>query len=133
MQLGADEFQHGEAAEQVDRWIALGFRAGQDGLMNRDQDRLQIGGTALAQICVCCFGRTDEFSLRPAWDFHVEERLDFAEAADVLREMEAQVRGETRAEENVVAKIVDPQLEVAKRQRGLVAPEIGRRRRFRGS
>ena len=101
--------------------------------MNRDQNRLQVGGPALAQVCVGRFSRTDEFGLRPARDFHVKERLDFAKAANVFREMETQVGGETRAEEDVITKVIDTELEVAEGQGRFIAPEVGWGRRFRGS
>jgi hypothetical protein len=50
LQFGAYELEHGQAAEHIDRRIALCLGAIQDGEMNRDQQSFQVGGAGLAQF-----------------------------------------------------------------------------------
>jgi hypothetical protein len=80
--------------------------------MNRDQQTFQVRRTRLPQ-----FGRAlrraYKFVLDNAGDIHCEQRFDLAEAADVTRQMETQIRGDARAEKNVVAEIVNAQLQIA--------------------
>ena len=62
---------------------------------------------------------------------HLEERFHLAEAADVTREMETQIGGDAGAEKNVVAEIVDAQLQIVERERDPVVSKIGPGERLR--
>ena len=86
MQFGAYELEHGQAAEHIDRRIALGLGAIQDREMNRDQQSFQVRGAGLAQFGGA-LGGAYEFVLARGGNIHFEERFHLAEAADVPREM----------------------------------------------
>ena len=87
LQFAAYELEHGHAAEQIKRGIALCFGAIQDGEMNRDQQCLQVGGTWLAQPRRALRG-TYEFALVGRRNLHLKQRLHPAEPADITSDME---------------------------------------------
>ena len=54
-----------------------------------------------------------------------KERFHSAKAADITRQIKTQIRGDARAKKHIVAKIVDPQLQIAEPQRDPAVSEIG--------
>jgi hypothetical protein len=91
--------------------------------MNRDQYRLEVNGSGLPRLG-CNLGPY-EFRLRHGGNFHLEEGFHFAKPANVARQMEAQVPSQASAQEDVIAQIVDAQLQIAEPKHRLVAPEVG--------
>ena len=129
LQFRAYEFDHGQAAQQIDRRIAFRFGAIQDREMNRDQLGFQVRGAGLLQFGGVRRGPY-EFGLHSGGDIHLEERFHSAKTADVSCQMKTQIRSYTRAEKNVIAEIVDSQLQVAEREREPMIFEIGSAGRF---
>src|SRR5580700_1913851 len=86
LHFGANELKHGEAAEQIDRRIALCLGAIQNREMNRDQQRLEIGRAGLARFGGAP-GSGNKFVLAGSGNVHFEERFHLAKTANVARQM----------------------------------------------
>ena len=91
LQLRAEKFGNGQPPQNVDRRVLLRFRAIQNGLVKRYQHALQVGGSGFSDFRSALGYRLQEWASGSGRHVHLQQRLHFAKATDVAREMQPQI------------------------------------------
>ena len=112
LQFGADEFEDGQASEDVIRRISRDLCPIQDGKVKRNQQGLEIAGGGFAGICGTLRRNAEKRRTGSRGGLHPEERVDAPEEADVAGKMRAQLFSYTRAQVHVIAQVVHAELKV---------------------
>ena len=112
LQFGADEFEDGQASEDVDGGISRDLGAIQDGKVKRHQQAFEVAGGGFATFRGTFHRGTLKRSTLGGGSLHSEQCFDSPEEADVAGKMRAQLFSYARAQVHVIAQVVHAELKV---------------------